>query len=140
MASRSITDCTEELQKVWYAAKEKYEKLFPKLAQPFLTCTHRSNEEQDSLYNQPTDGIDNDKDGKIDESDEKVTNCKAGQSYHNFNPSKAFDVGMKTSEGKLDWSTENFKIFANIVKSINPKVIWGGNFKKFKDYPHFELH
>jgi len=39
---------------------------------------------QDALYAQPTDGIDNDRDGKIDEPDEKVTRAKGGQSAHNF--------------------------------------------------------
>ena len=39
---------------------------------------------QDGLYNQPTDGKDNDGDGKIDEADEKVTGAKGGQSPHNY--------------------------------------------------------
>ena len=138
---RSITYCTEDLQKVWYEAEAKYRALFPNLAQPFLTCTYRSSEEQNKLYAQPTDGLDNDKDGKIDEPDECVTHARGGQSYHNSYPSKAFDIAFRTKEGKLDWSLDNFKIFANIVKSINPQVIWGGNWsKKKRDNPHFELH
>lgn len=137
---RSITYCTEELQKAWFAAETKYKALFPNLAQPFLTCTYRSPQEQEILFNQPFDGKDNDKDGKIDEKDEFVTNAKAGQSYHNKYPSQAFDIAFKTKEGKLDWNTDNFKYFANIIKEINPKIIWGGNFKKLKDLPHFELH
>lgn len=39
---------------------------------------------QNSLYNQPYDGKDNDRDGRIDEADEKVTAAKGGQSPHNF--------------------------------------------------------
>jgi len=136
---RSITYCTEELQKVWYEAEARYRTLFPNLAQPFLTCTYRSPEEQDILFNQPFDKKDNDKDGKIDEPDECVTHARGGQSYHNSYPSKAFDIAFKTKDGKLSWNLDNFICFANIVKEINPKVIWGGNFKKFKDSAHFEL-
>lgn len=140
MAQRSITYCTEELQVAWHEASKKYKELFPNMAQPFLTCTYRSPEEQDKLYDQPYDGIDNDADGKIDEKDECVTNAKAGQSYHNHYPSKAFDIAFKNKQGKLVWDIDNFIIFAKIIKEINPKIIWGGSFKKFKDNPHFELH
>lgn len=136
---RSITYCIEELQIAWYAAEKKFKELYPNMAQPFLTCTYRSPEEQDKLYNQPSDGIDNDKDGQIDERDEFVTKAKAGQSYHNHYPARAFDIAFKNKEGKLVWDIENFKIFAKIIKDINPKIVWGGSWKNFKDNPHFEL-
>ncbi len=141
MSQRSITYCVEELQVAWYAAEKKYKELYPNMAQPFLTCTYRSPEEQTKLYNQPTDGIDNDGDGKIDESDECVTHAKAGQSYHNYYPSKAFDIAFKNKDGKLIWDIDNFIMFAKLMEEINPKIIWGGRWKPSKrDNPHFELH
>lgn len=140
MAERSITFCTEELQEAWYAALNRFKVENPTLPTPILTCTYRSPEEQLALYNQPFDHVDNDHDGKIDEPDEKVTNAKPGQSYHNTYPSKAFDIAFKTIDGKLDWDTKLFKAFADIMKEVNPKVIWGGNWKTIKDTPHFELH
>ena len=139
MPERSITYCTPELQEVWYAALKKFSEAHPDLPVPFLTCTYRSREEQDRLFNQPWDHIDNDQDGKIDEADEKVTNARAGQSYHNFYPSRAFDVAFRKPNKQLDWNDHLFIKFAAVVKEINPKVTWGGEFKRFKDMPHFQL-
>jgi len=47
-------------------------------------------------------------------------------------------------DGKLDWNTTaNYKIIsAHILataKCLGINVAWGGNFKSFVDYPHFEL-
>jgi len=137
MCQRSITYCTVPLQEAWFAASDKFIATYPTAPTPILTCTYRSNEEQNALYNQPWDGKDNDGDGKIDEPDEKVTKAKAGQSYHNFYPSRAFDVAFR--KGKtLDWTVENFQKFYDIIHVINPNIVWGGNWK-FKDYPHFQL-
>ena len=138
MPERSITYCTEELQEAWFAASDKFKQTYPALPQPILTCTYRSPTEQDELYNRPWDGKDNDGDGLIDEKDEKVTNAKAGQSYHNKYPSRAFDIAFKKGN-KLDWTIDNFKKFYEIIHVINPKIVWGGNWKSFKDYPHFQL-
>ena len=52
MAERDITYCVVELQHAFYFAKEKFEKEHPEKPQPFLTCTFRSNIEQDELYAQ----------------------------------------------------------------------------------------
>ena len=45
--------------------------------------------------------------------------------------------------GKADWSWPLFRKFAVIVKDIAEDhqipVTWGGDWKKFKDGPHFEL-
>lgn len=139
MSERSITYCITELQELWYAASKDFVETYPSLSKPFLTCTYRAPEEQQKLYNQPYDHIDNDNDGKIDEADEKVTNAKPMQSYHNFYPARAFDIGFKDTKNKMDWDLNLFHKFAVIAKKHNPKVIWGGDWK-FKDYPHFEIH
>jgi len=67
-----------------------------------------------------------------------ITQARAGESAHNYNPSAAFDIAFITLGKKLDWSKENFKNFANIIVRIQPLVEWGGGWK-FTDLPHFQL-
>tara|TARA_R110000782_G_scaffold237188_1_gene323308 strand:+ start:20324 stop:20953 length:630 start_codon:yes stop_codon:yes gene_type:complete len=93
----------------------------------------RSWAEQTALFNQPFDGKDNDRDGKIDEADEKVTNAKAGSSYHNFG--LALDV-VEIKNGKALWTNPNWSKIAVLGKSIGFE--WGGDWKSFKDKPHFQ--
>ncbi len=126
MPSRNIADCTEFLQEAWKGASEKWNSENPN-AQVFLTCTHRTNEEQAELY-----ALGRTKKGKI------VTYNKAGTSKHNKKPSEAFDIAFKDKKGKLDWNVTNFKKFAQLAKTMFPKLKWGGDFKRFKDNPHFE--
>lgn len=99
---------------------------------------YRSPEQQQALYNQPTDGKDNDGDGKIDESDEKVTNAKSGQSAHEYYA--AVDIWVMSQDNKtIDWSNKSFpKIIKEEVAKIKG-LTWGGNFKSIKDMPHIEL-
>jgi len=69
----------------------------------------------------------------------KVTNAKAGQSPHNYNPSFAFDIGFIGIDKNMDWNPKLFKNFGNIITSMSSVTDWGGNWKSFKDAPHFEL-
>lgn len=99
-----------------------------------FTGTYRSREEQDKLYNQPFDHIDNDGDGRIDEGDEKVTLARGGQSYHNHRV--AFDV-VPVVYGKAIWN--NAQLWAKLGKlgqSIG--LEWGGSWEQFPDVPHFQ--
>jgi len=121
MASRSKADLNPVLVQAYDKAVEKYEQTYPNAPQPFLTCTYRSNEEQEILFKKRP----------------KVTNARAGQSPHNYKPSYAFDIAFIGVDKKLDWSPKLFKNFANIIAE-NSQVEWGGNWK-FKDAPHFEL-
>lgn len=127
MASRDIKDLHAQLQSAWMAACALHAERFPKEAQPFLTCTHRSEAEQIELYAQGRT-----KPGKI------VTHLKKG-SKHNSLPAMAFDVAFKTELNQLDWHSRNFKRFAAIVKEVDSSISWGGNWARFKDQPHFEL-
>lgn len=99
-----------------------------------LAYVYRSNELQDKLYNQRP----------------KVTNAKGGQSMHNYG--LAFDIvvlydndGNGTFEeaswsqirdfdkdSKADWME-----VTNLFKSRGWE--WGGDWKSFKDDPHFQL-
>lgn len=140
MASRSKKDLNTLLVSAYDKAAEEYEKLYPKASQPFLTCTHRPSAEQDALFKQPTDGIDNNGNGIIDDRSEKVTNAKGGSSPHNYNPSAAFDIAfINPLTQKLDWSPVNFRNFADIIKKQSPLVQCGIDFRSLPDAPHFEL-
>lgn len=125
MPSRDINDCTDELQSVWSTVLMKWD--HP--VKPFLTCTHRTNEEQAELY-----AIGRTVPGK------KVTNAPAGKSLHNLKPSQAFDVAFKNPGGSLNWDVFLFKKLADLIKTINPNITWGGDFRTFKDRPHYELN
>mgnify|MGYP003496591989 FL=1 len=125
MASRDIYDLEKKLQDAFVEAKEKWAYLYPLRAVPFLTCTHRTNREQEQLF-----AIGRTIPGKI------VTNAKPGQSKHNSLPSKAFDIAFNL-HGRIDWDPLLFKDFADIVKPMG--ITWGGDFKSIKDRPHFEI-
>jgi peptidoglycan L-alanyl-D-glutamate endopeptidase CwlK len=128
MPSRELKDLDSKLVNAYNLAKGIYANRFPNEPQPFITCTHRSNEEQNQLY-----AIGRTVKGKI------VTNAKAGQSKHNSYPSKAFDIAFIGLDKKLNWGATYFKNFAAIVKELNSNVIWGGDFKSIPDAPHFEI-
>ena len=137
MASRDIKLCDIILQKAWEKAGAEWAFKYPDLPVPFLTCTYRDNKEQDELYMMNKDNVDNDGDGKIDESDEWRSSARGGQSKHNMKPAKAFDVAFKNKNGTLNWSTHLFEKFAIVIDAYGVK--WGGNWKERKDRPHYEI-
>lgn len=128
--SREKEHLHAELVKAFDGSCAKFCYYYPHLPIPFITCTNRSNEEQNAAYAQGRTAP-----GKI------ITNAKAGQSPHNFFPSFAFDIGFltRTRPQKLDWSKDLFKKFAAIIKADYPNVVWGGDFESIPDAPHFEL-
>ena len=86
-----------------------------------ITSGFRSSADQDALYAQ----------GRTTSGD-IVTNAKGGQSYHNFG--LAFDVsGVK--KGELTWDVDSKAV--NIGKGLGFE--WGGDWKTFKDRPHFQM-
>ncbi len=127
MVSRDISLCHETLRRAWQYGKSIYEMRYPDKAQPILTCTYRSNEEQKKLYAK----------GRT-EAGPIVTYIEAN-GKHNKKPAEAFDIAFVTKDKKLDWSPHNFHLFASLVLGAYPSVKWGGNWKKFKDLPHFEV-
>lgn len=95
-----------------------------------FTHTLRTFSEQEELYAQGRT-----KPGK------KVTNARAGQSMHNYG--LAIDIVIlvdKNGDGKFEtvsWNIDNnWMSIVNIFKEHG--YIWGGDWTKFKDYPHFE--
>jgi peptidoglycan L-alanyl-D-glutamate endopeptidase CwlK len=125
MPTRNIKDAVPKLQTAWAYAEKEYRKLYPNDPQPFLTCVHRSNDEQSALYAQGRTTK-----GKI------VTNAKAGQSKHNKLPSEAFDIGFLKLDKTLSWDMKYFRRFADIIKTKG--VTWGGTFK-IVDGPHYQI-
>lgn len=105
-------------------------KNLPKGVRLRFSHTLRTVKEQDALYAQGRT-----KPGKI------VTNAQGGQSIHNYG--LAFDIvllldkdgsgGFKTASWDID---ANFKRVVDFFKKKG--WTWGGDFKSFKDNPHFE--
>ncbi len=124
MTSRDPKHLSEDVRKIWEKSLAEYVDTYPEDAAPFLTCTHRCNEDQEKLYakGRTTPGP-------------KVTNARAGQSRHNTNPSTAFDIAFLKSKRVLDWDIKLFNKFAVIAKKNGLR--WGGDWK-FVDRPHFE--
>lgn len=123
MPSRKKEDLHLILGIAYEKAIAKWLELYPNESKPFLTCTYRSNEEQEQLFIQVP----------------KVTNAHAGQSPHNYLPSLAFDIAFLKPDKSLDWSIINFKNFADILTSIDTRIEWGGSWLKFKDNPHYQI-
>lgn len=88
-----------------------------------VTSGYRSIEEQNELYAQGRTT-----EGKV------VTNAKGGQSYHNFGV--AIDI-VEIKGGKALWSNPDQQAIADLGKSIGFE--WGGDWKSFKDKPHFQM-
>lgn len=123
MASRKIEDLHPDVQDrartILAAWKEKG-------LDVLVTCTYRSNEEQDELYAQ----------GRT-KPGMKVTKARAGESQHNYR--LAIDV-VPIVNGKPVWDAESplWHIMAAVARSVDKSVAWGGNWPRFKDFPHFE--
>lgn len=129
--SRSLADLHPDLVKAWEYAEHEFVDMYPERSVPILTQTYRSKQVQNNLF-------------KIGRTEGKkgafVTNAKGGESPHNFYPALAFDIGFTHNGKDMDWNTENFRVFADILlKKFRESVTWGGNFKSLKDRPHFEL-
>jgi peptidoglycan L-alanyl-D-glutamate endopeptidase CwlK len=64
----------------------------------------------------------------------KVTNARAGFSNHNF--STAWDIGLFNGKMYIPESPL-YKEIGEMSRSLG--LVWGGDFKSFKDYPHYEV-
>ena len=120
MASRSLADLHPYVRHLalQFLAKCKQEGI-----NVLIYCTYRSKEEQDALYAQ----------GRTAPG-RKVTNARGGYSYHNYG--LAFDC-VPMIDGRARWDrVDLFNKMGQIGTSLG--LIWGGNFKSFKDRPHFQ--
>jgi len=85
----------------------------------------RTYAEQDALYRK----------GRFGSKEKKVTNAKGGQSNHNFG--LAWDVGI-FENGKYIQTDTKYKQLSQRVVGTLPNLEWGGNWRSFKDFPHYE--
>lgn len=87
-----------------------------------VICSYRSDADQQAAY------------------DSGHSKARPGQSPHNFQPSLAVDCAPHP----LDWKDiKSFQRMAQVINGHAAKlgvpISWGGSWRTFKDYPHFEL-
>lgn len=105
-------------------ARQLIERAYREGINVIITQGLRTIEEQNELYAQGRT-----KPGKI------VTNARGGYSYHNFG--LAFDFAIMKDDGSVSWNVDDkWKRVAQIGKSLG--LEWGGDWKSFPDYPHFQ--
>lgn len=86
-----------------------------------ITSTYRDNESQTALYNQ----------GRTTKGP-KVTNAKAGESFHNYRCALDF---APIVNGKINWNdTATFTKCGEIAESVG--LEWAGRWKSFKELAH----
>lgn len=95
-----------------------------------ITQGLRTFKEQDNLY-----ASGRTKPGK------RITNSKGGQSFHNYG--FAFDIVILIDKDRngtfetVSWTVDShWMTVVNIFKKHG--YVWGGDFRSFKDSPHFE--
>ena len=85
----------------------------------------RTYAEQDALF----------KKGRFGNTEKKVTNARGGQSNHNFG--LAWDIGL-FENGKYITTDKKYKQLALLVAGQFVELEWGGDWKSFPDFPHFQ--
>ncbi|ASA96819.1 M15 family metallopeptidase [Anoxybacillus sp. FSL W8-0104] len=106
-------------------ARQLIERAYKEGINIIITQGLRTIEEQNELYAQGRT-----KTGKI------VTNARGGYSYHNFG--LAFDFAILNADGSVNWNVdEKWKRVGALGKSLG--LEWGGDWRDFPDYPHFQL-
>lgn len=86
----------------------------------------RTYAEQDALYRK----------GRNGNRENKVTNAKGGQSNHNFGI--AWDIGL-FEDGKYITDIKKYKQLSPLVIPHISELEWGGDWKSFPDFPHYQL-
>jgi peptidoglycan L-alanyl-D-glutamate endopeptidase CwlK len=71
--------------------------------------------------------------GRRGDTRKVVTNARGGQSNHNFGV--AWDIGLFDG-GKYITASRPYEA---VAKYCPPGVEWGGNWKTFRDLPHYQL-
>jgi len=122
MASRDLKDLAPKVEQ---AARKALVECAQAGMDILVTCTYRSGAEQDQLYAQGRT-----KPGK------KVTNAKAGQSFHQWRV--ALDI-VPLVGGKPEWSGTHPHWQAAAKIFISHGFEWAGAWKRFRELPHFQM-
>ena len=119
MSSRSIGDLISAMQPIFFRFKDAMDEAG---IQFIVTCTRRSQSEQDALYEQGRSTA-----GPV------VTWTR--KSKHT--EGKAFDI-VVLQNGKPDWNVTNPNWTKAGEIGMRLGLIWGGSWARNKDFPHFE--
>jgi len=139
MASKKIDDLHEIVSG---KARVFLRKCAEQGVEVLVTCTLRSNEEQEALYAQGREDV-----AKVNQlrriagmpplgsENRIVTHARPGYSLHNFG--LAFDV-VPLDAGKPIWDDSHpaWQRIGNMGKEAG--IEWAGDWKRFKEYPHFQ--
>lgn len=113
-SKKHLATCDQEIQRVLKEAIKHYD--FS------VVCGFRNEEDQNRAF------------------DDGYSTLKWPDSNHNVNPCKAVDV-IPYPSGYDD--VPEFYVMATYIMAAANKLgidlKWGGHWKSFKDYPHFEL-
>ena len=125
-----LSTCHPDIQKVLNEAIKRYDFT--------VLYGNRTIEEQFELFKKGRTL----KDGQWVKTGSTVTNLdgKTKKSMHNYSPSLAVDIAPYP----IDWDNlERFKEMAKVVlqcaKELGIELTWGGSWKSFPDFPHFQL-
>jgi peptidoglycan L-alanyl-D-glutamate endopeptidase CwlK len=119
MTSRDPDDLYGPLAERWEYLHAQWLVDYPKLPEPFLTCTFRDAEEQIKLV----------KEGK--------SNAQPMQSLHNYTPAYAFDIAFLDRYGAVSWAFHLFEKFGQMAKKIG--LVWGGDWPGLVDGPNIQM-
>lgn len=123
MASRRLEDLDPRFRDIFVKWRDRCKAEGLDL---LITCTLRSNAEQDELY-----AIGRTKPGK------KVTNAQAGQSAHNYGLALDF---VPLENGKPAWSDSHpaWRKAGNIATDLG--LEWAGNWHgNMREFPHIQV-
>jgi peptidoglycan L-alanyl-D-glutamate endopeptidase CwlK len=126
VSSANLRDAEDKLAAAFCSARADYERDYP-TKHLIVTCTHRSVEEQQELYSHGRS-----KPGAIVTQVDGINH----KSNHNYYPSRAIDFAIVLG-GKITWQEDEYKLAGPYFKARG--LIWGGDWKTFKDWPHVEL-
>jgi len=146
---RDIKQAHKRLQLAWEHLTNVWPQRHPNDPQPFLTQVFRPAAVQAAYYAQGRESLEKVNALRLHaglaritekENKSKITNAKVGQSKHERTPSEAFDIAFIKSgtQSELDWSPDLFKQALDILLELDPKIVWGGNFKNV-DRPHYQI-
>jgi peptidoglycan L-alanyl-D-glutamate endopeptidase CwlK len=125
MCSRDPGLLNQELRQRMQCALRDHRNEYPDDPRGFVTCTHRTNEQQAAVWAQGRTTP-----GKI------VTWAEPGESPHNSNPSMAVDVAFRTPAGPCDWTDTPFIHLGEIAERYG--IEWGGRWER-RDLCHFQV-
>jgi len=130
LSLKRLLTCDEKLQKVMNEVIKHMDIV--------ILHGHRTTKEQFELFRQGRDLVG----GEWVKTGKTVTNLdgKSKLSEHNYLPSRAIDIAPYP----IDWNDiERFKELAVIVKreakKLDIDIIWGGDWKMFSDFPHYQV-